>query len=82
MRPTLIFVRAHYIDGKLVNYPGDEVPSGLFTQRTIDRALDEHHLAEVDSADRRSLYRLLHRFSGATEKEQLTNEESSQLSCT
>jgi hypothetical protein len=81
-RPTLIFLKAHYVGGRLAHCHGDEVPPGLFAQETIDRALDEHYLAEIDSADRRSLYRLLHHFSASKESEQLTNDERNQLSCT
>ena len=64
-RPTLVFIKAHYIDGKLVHRPGDELPPGLFTQDVIDRALDEGFLAAHDPAVRQSLYTLFPRFSGS-----------------
>lgn len=79
MRPTLIFIRAHYVDGRLVHCPGDECPPNMFTREVINRALDDGYLAECDSAERRSLYRLLHRFSGCKEQEQLTPQEKENL---
>ena len=42
MRPTLVFVRAHYVDGRLVlSSTARKAPPGMFTQETINRALDE-----------------------------------------
>jgi hypothetical protein len=76
-RPTLVFLKAHYVDGSLAHCVGDEFAPGLFTQETIDRALDSGHLAEC--AERRSLYRLLPRFSGCKEQEQLTPKEKQDL---
>ena len=77
--PTLVFIRAYYVNGRLVHYPGDEMPPFMFTQETINRALDEGWLKEYDAADRRSLYRLFAPFSGCKEQEQLTNEEKENL---
>lgn len=77
MRPTIVFIRNHYVDGSLVHRVGDECPPNMFSRETVNRALDEGYLAE--RAERRSLFRLLHRFSGAAEKEQLTNEEKNKL---
>jgi hypothetical protein len=79
MRPTLVFVRAFYADGSLVHCPGDECPPHLFAREVIARALDDGALAECDSSDRRSIYRLLHSFNGCKEPEQLTNEERNNL---
>ena len=79
MRPTLVFIRAHYIDGKLAHWPGEEVPPGTFNEETIGRALDEGFLAEY--AERRSLYRLLRSFSGCEEQDQLTNEQEKRDLC-
>jgi hypothetical protein len=70
MRPTIVFVKAHYVSGRLVHYPGDEMPPGTFSQETINRALDEGHLAEVDPAVRPSLYHMFfvhRRHAGATQ---------------
>ena len=50
---------------------GEELPPNLLPREVVDKWLDERWLAELDSAERRSLYRLLHRFSGAAEREQL-----------
>ena len=61
--PTLVFIRGHYIDGRLAHYPGEECPPGLFTPETINQALDEGWLKEYDSGERRSLYQLFPHFS-------------------
>jgi hypothetical protein len=58
---------------------GDELPPDLIPREVIAEWLDQRWLAECDSADRRSLYRLLHRFSGAKEKEQLTKQERNEI---
>jgi hypothetical protein len=75
MRPTLVFIRAHYVSGTLVHYPGDEMPPGMFSQETINRALDEGYLTECDPSDRPSLYRVFHRFSGSKEEQPITKEQ-------
>jgi hypothetical protein len=77
MRPTLIFIRAHYENGSLIHSHGDECPPNLFSQGTINRALDEGYLAEC--AERRSLYRLFAKFSGCKEREPLSNHERNNL---
>ena len=71
---TLIFIRAHYVNGRLAYRIGDEMPPGLFSQDVINRALDEGWLAQCDADVRRSLYQLFPRFSGSKEQEQLTKE--------
>ena len=45
-RPTLVFIKAHYIDGRIDHYFGDEMPPRLFTQEVINRLLDDGVLAE------------------------------------
>jgi hypothetical protein len=45
-RPTLVFIKAHYIDGRIVHYFGDEMPTRLFAQEVINRLLDDGVLAE------------------------------------
>jgi hypothetical protein len=67
-QPTLVFIKAPYIDGKLAFRSGDEVPPGLFTKDVIDRALDEGWLAQYDSAVRQSLFALFPRFSGSSKE--------------
>ena len=69
---TLVFTRAYYVGGRLVHYPGDEVPPGLFDEATIDSMLDARQLAEYE---RPSLYRLFARFTGAKEQEPLTSAQ-------
>ena len=76
--PTLIFLRGHYTDGSLVHHVGDEVPPGLFSRETINRAIDEGFLGECDSSERRSIWRLLHRFSGCKEKQEPTPQEKAE----
>ena len=39
-RPTLVLIKAHYIDGRIVHYFGDEMPPRLFAQEVINRLLD------------------------------------------
>ena len=45
-RPTLVLIKAHYIDGWIVHYFGDEMPPRLFAQEVINRLLDDGVLAE------------------------------------
>jgi hypothetical protein len=72
--PTLIFIRHATIDGRQYHH-GDELPPDVLTAEQIAQGLDNKVLVEYDSAERRSLYRLLPRFSGAKERELLTKEE-------
>jgi hypothetical protein len=76
--PTLVVIRHAEIGGCHFHH-GDELPVGLLSPEAIDLHLDRKQLVEYDSADRRSLYRLLHYFSGCTEQEQLTKEEKEDL---
>jgi hypothetical protein len=55
---------------------GEELPPDLLPQEAIDLHLDRKELAEYDASERRSLYRILHRFSGCSVgTERLSNEE-------
>lgn len=72
MRPTLVFVH-HSNFGDRVFRHGEELPPNFFKQDVIDRLLDSGRLHE--HRERRSLYRLLHVFSGCKEREPLTEEE-------
>jgi hypothetical protein len=74
--PTLIFVRHGQIGTRHFQH-GDELPPNMLPREIIDHWLDERWLAEA--ADRRSLYRLFHHFSGCSESEQLSNEERNNL---
>jgi hypothetical protein len=74
--PTLIFVRHHSIGGRLFRH-GTELEPDTLSAEQIDRLLDEHILS--DRTQRRSLYRLLHNFSGCKESQPLTNEERNNL---
>ena len=73
MRPTLIFVRHTEINGRAYRH-GDELPSDLLSQETIARLIDQGRIKEQP---RRSLYRLLHHFSGCSETEPLDDELTS-----
>ena len=67
---TLIFIRATNIGGRQF-YFGDELPPDVLSAEQIERALDARHLAETE---RRSLYRILHHFSGCVEQDQTTKQ--------
>ena len=56
-RPTLVFIKAHCIDGRIVHYFGDKMPPRLFAQEVINRLLDDGVLAGPDESNRPSLYR-------------------------
>ena len=61
MRPTLVFIRAHYIEGSSRTRPGEEVPPGTFSEETIDG-----HSTKATSRNTpsdASFYRLLRSFS-------------------
>jgi hypothetical protein len=51
-----------------------ELPPHFLGDEAIDKLLDSGRLVEY--RDRRSLYRLLHVFSGCSEREPLTDDES------
>jgi hypothetical protein len=74
-RPTLVVIR-HLQIGDRVFHHGDELPPDALPQEAIDLHLDLKQLVELDANERRSIYRLLHRFSGCSEKERLSNEET------
>jgi hypothetical protein len=75
---TLVFIRHGQVGSRHFQH-GDELPPNLLPRETVDQWLDEKWLAELDSSDRRSLYRLLHRFSGCNEREQLNRQEKDNL---
>jgi hypothetical protein len=78
MRPALVFIRAHQIDGHQF-FHGDELPPGLLPPETINQWLDNKWLAEHDASERRGLYRLFSPFSGCKEQEQFAKEELRQF---
>jgi hypothetical protein len=75
--PTLVLIGHREINGVQFHH-GDELPPNLLPQETVDRWLDVKWLVELDSAERRSLYRIFHRFSGV-KKEPLDAEELNQF---
>lgn len=72
MRPTLVFIRHHEIDGRLYRH-AEELPPRALSPETIDQLLDQGILTEVP--ERRSLYRLFAPFSDTKETEPFTKEE-------
>ena len=72
MRPCLVFVR-HTEFGDRAFPHAAELPPDFLNQETIDKLLDSGRLKEY--GERRSLYRLLHVFSGCSEREPLTDKE-------
>ena len=68
-RPTLVLIKAHYIDGRIVHYFGDEMPPRLFAQEVINRLLYDGVLAKYDESNLPSLYRRFFAFSGCKEQE-------------
>jgi hypothetical protein len=72
MRPTLVFVR-HTDLGDRMFHHGDELPPDVLPSRVVDQFLDSGRLREV--AERRSLFRLFHVFSGCKEREPLDEHE-------
>ena len=71
---TLVILR-HLQIGNRRLCPGDELPPHLLPAAAIDLHLDRKELVEYDSADRRSLYRLIHVFSDCSQTEPLTPAE-------
>jgi hypothetical protein len=71
---TLVLVR-HLEVGDRQLHHGDELPPDLLPPEAIDWHLDRKEIVEYDSAERRSLYRFFHHFTGCSEKERLSNEE-------
>jgi hypothetical protein len=71
---TLVFIR-HGQVGSTQFQHGEELPPGLLPREIIGHWLDEHWLVELDSTQRRSLYRIFAPFSGCKECEQLSAKE-------
>jgi hypothetical protein len=71
---TLVLLRHLQIDDRQL-YHGEELPPDLLPPEAIDLHFDKKEIAEYDSAERRSLYRFFHHFTGASEKERLSAEE-------
>jgi len=71
---TLVFVRHAQIGNRQFAH-GEELPPGLLPPEIIGHWIDQRWLAEYDSAERRSLYRLLPRFSGAKDREPFAQNE-------
>jgi len=78
MMTTLVVIRHLQIGDRVFSH-GSELPPDLLPQEAVDLHIDRKELAEFDVCERRSIYRLLHRFSGCSETERLSNEETQQL---
>jgi hypothetical protein len=74
LRPTLVFIRHHEINGRLYRH-AEELPPGALSQEIVNQLLDQGVLREY--AERRSLYRLFAPFSGCKEIEELDAHELS-----
>jgi len=72
VRPCLVFVR-HTEFGDRAFPHGSELPPDFLGDEAIDKLLDSGRLVEY--RERRSIYRLLHVFSGCSEREPLTDKE-------
>ena len=75
---TLVVIRHAQVGSRHFAH-GEELEPGLIPQEVVDQWLDNKWLIELDSTQRRSLYRLFAPFSGCKEREHLTNEEKEQL---
>jgi hypothetical protein len=76
---TTLIVNKHAQVGNRQFQHGEELPPDLLPREVVDHWLDQRFLLELDSSDRRSLFRLFPHFSGCKEQEQLTNEERNNL---
>jgi hypothetical protein len=72
MRPTLIFIRHHELNGRLFHH-GSELPPNLLSVEQLDQLLDKGFVRETP--ERRSLFRLFAQFSDCTEREALDADE-------
>jgi hypothetical protein len=74
MSATLV-VTGHreFTDRRFIH--GDELPPNLLPPELVDWWIDHGWAREYGADQRRSLYRLFPAFSGAKEKEQLTEAE-------
>jgi hypothetical protein len=72
-RPTIVFLRHSQIGSRHFEF-GQELPDGLLPPEVVGVWIDQKWIVEVDSAERRSLYRTFYRFSGSKEREPLTKE--------
>lgn len=75
---TFVVIGHLQVDDRQFNH-GEELPPDLLPRETIDVHLDRKELVECDANERRSLYRLLHHFSGCSTKERLSNQEQAAL---
>lgn len=71
---TLVVIHSLQVGDQQFRH-GEELPPDLLPREAIDLHLDRKQLAEYDASERRSLYRLLHYFSGCSEVERLSNQE-------
>ena len=74
MRATLVFVHHREIGGRLFHH-GSELPPGLLLENEIAIALDHGWLRQLHFSERRSLYKIFHRFSGCNERQPLGQQE-------
>ncbi len=78
MMKTLVLLGHHEIGGQQFHH-GDELPPNTLPAETVDSWIDRKWLMELDSVERRSLFRLFAPFSRSKETEELTEEEKAEL---
>jgi len=57
----------------------EEIPPSLLPSEAVDWCVDHKQVREYDSTERRSLHRLFSEFNGCSEKEQLSEDETTAL---
>ena len=72
--PTLIFIHARQIGDRLFRH-SEELAPGYLAEQDIALALDHGWLREIHPCERRSLYKIFHRFSGGNERQPLQQQE-------
>ena len=71
---TLVVIRALQI-GECHFKHGEELPPHALPREAIELHIERKHLVEYDASERRSLHRLLHRFSDCSQAERLSSAE-------
>ena len=70
---TYVVLGHHEISGVQLRH-GDEAPPSLIDGQLRDWWIDHRWLSELDSSERRSLYRVFSAFNGTTETDPLDSE--------
>ena len=73
MRTLVVIGTREFADRRFTH--NEELEPNLLPAEVVDYWLDKKWLAETDSTERRSIYRIFHRFSGCGEKQPLPQQE-------